>query len=385
MENIIEKLAFEFADEMTQIRHVLHRNPELGNCEYKTSALIKEKLTEWGIFHEPMAGTGIKAVIRGKGDNAVLLRADMDALPIKEESGVSFASETDGCMHACGHDMHVACLLGAAKILNNIKDTLNGSVVLIFQPDEEGNGGAERMIKEGVLDKPKVTAAFALHVEPLEETGYLQIKDGSVMASPDDFKITITGAGGHGAYPEKCVNPIDIGARILRRYKTEIKNDPKKRIVTICSFNGGTCRNVIPDTAVLTGTARSLDNETRRELKEKLRSIAEKTAEEMGGKAEFDFNELFPPVINNADMNAVVRRAAAELTCVKGITAPEHAAMTGDDFSYFTECLPSAYFKLGVGNKEAAYPLHSSKFRADDRAMPIGAAILAQTAAEYLM
>ncbi len=389
MENKIENAAFEIAGELAQIRHTIHKNPELGNREFETSAYIKRKLDEYGIPYKSMCGTGIKAVIHGGASSeksAVLLRADMDALPIKEESGVDFASENSGCMHACGHDMHTACLIGAAKILNNIRDTLNGSVVLAFQPDEEGNGGAQRMIEEGILNNPAVTAAFALHVEPLEETGFLQIKNGSVMASPDDFAITITGVGGHGAYPGKCVNPIEIGAEILRRYKTEIKNDPQKHIVTICSFNGGTCRNSIPDTAVMTGTARSLDNITRRRIKRALSEIAEETALSMGGYAKFDFNELFPPVVNNESMNKIVERAAEKLSCVRGITVLNKASMAGDDFAYFSNAVPGAYFKLGVGNKEidAVYPIHSPKFRADDAALPIGAAVLAQTAAEYL-
>ena len=387
MKNIIEEKAFFIADELKDIRHTLHKNPELGNREFKTSEFIKQKLTEYGIPYESMAGTGVKAIIRGNDDGkAVLLRADMDALPIKEESGVEFASETGGLMHACGRDVHVTCLLGAAKILNEIKDGINGNIVLAFQPDEEGDGGAERMIAEGIMDNPKVSAAFALHVEPLEKTGFLQIKNGPVMASPDDFEIIITGTGGHGAYPEKCVNPIEIGAEILKRYKERIINDPEKRVVSICSFNGGTCRNAIPDSAVLTGTARSLDNETRRNLKHDLQEIAEITATEMGGKAEFNFNVLFPPVINDERMNETVKRAAGRLECIKGITVLPHAAMTGDDFSYFSQIVPGAYFKLGVGNEKigAVYPIHSPKFRADDSALPIGAAIMAQTAVEYL-
>ena len=387
MKNVIDDKAFKIADELKKIRHTLHKNPELGNAEFKTSELIKQKLTEFGIPYEVMAGTGVKAVIRGNdGGRAVLLRADMDALPIKDESGVEFASETNGLMHACGHDVHVTCLLGAAKILNEIKDRLNGNVVLAFQPDEEGDGGAERMIAEGIMDNPKVGAAFALHVEPLEETGKIQIKNGPIMASPDDFEIIITGTGGHGAYPEKCVNPIEIGAEILKRYKEQIINDPEKRVVSICSFNGGTCRNAIPDSAILTGTARSLDNETRRELKDKLQSIAENTAKEMGGRAEFNFNVLFPPVINDENMNEIVKKAADRLDCINGITVLPHAAMTGDDFSYFSQAVPGAYFKLGVGNTQidAVYPLHSPKFRADDNALPIGAAIMAQIAEEYL-
>lgn len=384
---MIEKAAFDMAEELIEIRHMLHENPEIGGVEYKTSALIGEKLKEYGIPFSVMNKTGVKGVIAGHGGGkTVLLRADIDALPISEESGVSYASKNDGFMHACGHDIHTAALLGAACILNTVKDKLNGNVVLVFQPNEEGDGGALPMISEGVMDNPRVDAAFAMHVEPLEETGNIQIKDGAIMASPDDFEIIIRGTGGHGAYPEKCVNPIDIGAEIVRRYNREIVNDIDKQAVSICSFNGGSCRNAIPDTVTVTGTARSLDNETRFALKEQLQRIAEETAEEMGGRAEFDFNVLFPPVINNAQMNKIVIEAGKRLKCVDKVVTLPRAAMTGDDFAYFAEKVPSSYFKLGVGNKDigAVYPLHSPRFAADDNAIAIGAAMLAQIAAEYL-
>lgn len=379
---MIEEIAFSISEELKEIRHALHENPELGGCEFKTSQLIQDKLKEYNIPFDVMNNTGVRGFIDGgKSGRTVLLRADIDALPITEESGVSYASKIQGCMHACGHDVHTACLLGAAKLLSRMKDEIAGNVVLIFQPNEEGDGGALPMINEGAMEN--VDAAFSLHVEPLEETGNIQIKDGSIMASPDDFEIIIHGTGGHGAYPEKCVNPLEIGAEIVRRYKTEIENDPERNVVTICSFNGGTCRNAVPDTAILTGTARSLDNETRFKLKDTLTKIAIDTAKNMGGSAEFNFNVLFPPVINSAEMNKVVTAAAKKLTCVKEIHTLPRAAMAGDDFAYFAERVPSAYFKLGVGNG-VKYPIHSPKFVADDNALPIGAALMAAIAVEYL-
>ena len=289
-------------------------------------------------------------------------------------------------MHACGHDIHAACLLGAAKILHDMRSELHGTVKCVFQPAEEGDGGALPMIQTGIMENPHVDGAFALHVEPLEETGNIQIKDGSVMASPDDFEIVITGVGGHGAVPEKCVNPVTAGAMIIDAYKNIVSEFENPCVVTICTFNAGTCRNVVPDTAVLTGTARSLDNKTRFALRDRLIELAETTAEKIGAKAEFRFNQLFPPVVNNADMNKIVIESAKKLDSVKNIVTLEKASMTGDDFSYFSELVPGAYFKLGVGNKEigACYPLHSPKFKADDRALPIGAAIMAQSAVEFL-
>lgn len=385
--NIIEQTAYRIAEELTEIRKQLHQIPELGKREIMTSELIKEKLTEYGISFKVMYTTGIAGIIRGAAPGkTVLLRADMDALPVNEESGVDFVSKHKGCMHACGHDVHMTCLLGAAKILNEIKDSLCGNIVLVFQPNEELEGGALPMIEEGVMNDPPVDAAFALHVEPLEEVGNIQIRDGAIMASPDDFEIIINGTGGHGAYPEKCINPIEIASRIVERYKNEIPNDINKQVVSICSFNAGSCRNAIPPQAVITGTARSLNGEVRKNLRRKLQAIAEDTAREMGGRAIFNFSLLFPPVINDKEMNDVVKSAAKKLSCVKNIVTLERASMTGDDFSYFGEIVPASYFKLGVGNKDidAVYPLHNPKFRADNNALPIGAAIMAQTAAEFL-
>lgn len=388
MTNKTETAAYAMADALTETRHSLHRIPEPGKKEIKTSSLIRGRLDKFGIAYKTVCTTGTVCTIRGTGDNdrTVLLRADIDALPITEESGVDFASEHHGCMHACGHDVHTTCLLGAAKILNDMRDEFSGTAVLVFQPNEELEGGALPMINAGILDNPRVDAAFALHVEPLERVGNIQIRDGAIMASPDDFEIVIHGTGGHGAYPEKCTNPIEIGARILERYRDEVPNDVEKQVVSICSFNAGNCRNAIPQTAVMTGTARSLDREVRKKLRERLEDIAKQTARDMGGRAEFNFSLLFPPVINDTEANDYVRAAAKHLDCVKNVVTLERASMTGDDFSYFGEIVPSSYFKLGVGNADigAVYPLHSPKFRADDAALPIGAAMMAQVALEYL-
>lgn len=240
------------------------------------------------------------------------------------------------------------------------------------------------MIEEGIMENPHVDGAFALHVEPLEKVGNIQIKDGSVMASPDDYEIIIHGIGGHGAYPEKCVNPLSVGAAILEKYHTLSRDYNLPCVVTICSFNGGSCRNAVPDTAVLTGTARSLDPVTRKRLIELLEKTAQETAKDMGASVEFNFNVLFPPVINSAEMNKIVSASAKKLGL--GIVHLESASMAGDDFAYFGERVPSAYFKLGVGNKEigACYPIHSPKFKADENALPIGAALMAQTAVDFL-
>lgn len=386
---MIEEKAFQIKDELISIRRHLHRTPETDFEEIKTSSFIRSKLDDYGIPYTTSAKTGTVALIKGKNSNkTVLLRADIDGLPIKDESKFEIKSEREGYMHACGHDIHATCLLGAAKILNDIKDELNGNVKLVFQPAEEGVGGALPMIEDGILENPHVDAAFALHVEPLEKTGNIQVKDGSIMASPDDFKIVVHGVGGHASAPEKCVNPVTIGTAIITEFEklnaTVLKDKPC--VMTVCYFNGGTCNNAIPQTAEIMGTARSLDNETREMLIELLDKTAHETAKKHGTTIDFTFNKLFPPVVNNSEMNDVIRNSAKKLTCINEVVTLDKPAMAGDDFSYFGENVPSAYFKLGVRNVEkgAVYPIHSPKFIADEDALPIGSAILSQTAVDYL-
>lgn len=386
---MIEEKAFQIKDELISILRHLHRTPETDFEEIKTSSFIRSKLDDYGIPYTTSAKTGTVALIKGKNSNkTVLLRADIDGLPIKDESKFEIKSEREGYMHACGHDIHATCLLGAAKILNDIKDELNGNVKLVFQPAEEGVGGALPMIEDGILENPHVDAAFALHVEPLEKTGNIQVKDGSIMASPDDFKIVVHGVGGHASAPEKCVNPVTIGTAIITEFEklnaTVLKDKPC--VMTVCYFNGGTCNNAIPQTAEIMGTARSLDNETREMLIELLDKTAHETAKKHGTTIDFTFNKLFPPVVNNSEMNDVIRNSAKKLTCINKVVTLDKPAMAGDDFSYFGENVQSAYFKLGVGNVEkgAVYPIHSPKFIADEDALPIGSAILSQTAVDYL-
>lgn len=386
---MIEKLAFNMKDELISIRRQLHKIPETDFEEVKTSAFIRKKLDEFGIPYTISAKTGTVALISGKkSGKTVLLRADIDGLPIKDESEFEVKSERVGYMHACGHDIHTACLLGAAKILGEIRDSLNGNVKLVFQPAEEGIGGALPMIEEGALKNPHVDGAFALHVEPLEKTGTVQIKNGSIMASPDDFKIIIHGVGGHASAPGECVNPVTIGAEIVRALDalndTVLKDAPC--VMTVCCFNGGSCNNAIPSSAVIMGTARSLDSETREMLTVLIEKTARETAEKKGAHIEYIFNKLFPPLINDKEMNGIVKKSAEKLGCIKNIVTLEKPSMAGDDFSYFCERTKGAYFKLGVGNPDigAVHPIHSPKFTADENAIPAGSALMAQIAVDFL-
>lgn len=387
---MFKEKAEKMQPELSMMYRHLHKIPEISFCEFKTSQYIQNKLTEYGIKFRVLSGTGICADIKGEKDNilcekTVLLRADIDALPIEEKSGVEFASEHKGYMHACGHDAHTVCLLGAAKLLNANRDIFSGTVRIIFQPAEEGDGGALPMIQENVLEN--VNAAFALHVEPLEEAGNIQVKYGSLMASPDDFELTVTGKGGHGAYPHKCIDPILTASMIVNAYQTAVSRhiDPMTpAAVSVCSFHAGNCTNAIPDTAHLTGTARSLDYKTRKELMYILEKIAVDTASSMGAECDFVFKPLFPPVINDKKMTDIVVKTAEELGM--GVTWLEKASMAGDDFAYFLEKVPGSYFKLGVGNKEKGiiYPIHSPMFRIEESVLHLGSAALADTAVNFL-
>lgn len=387
---MIYDIAKQMNDKLISVRRTLHKMPETAFEEVKTSQFIQNYLKELGIPFHVVAKTGVVGLIKGANEGkTILLRADIDGLPVTEQSDVEFKSEHEGFMHACGHDVHTTCLLGAAEILNNMKSELCGNVKIVFQPAEEGVGGALPMIEEGVMENPHVDACAAMHVEPFEKCGNIQIKDGAIMASPDDFELTVYGKGGHGAYPHLCVDPILIASMIVNAYQTIVSRhfDPMTPcVVSVCSFNSGTCTNVIPDKAVLTGTARSLDKETRAKLAYLLEKIAVDTAQSMGGTCDFKFKPLYPPTINDKHMNEVLIKSAKEITAINEVVRLETASMAGEDFAYFGEHAPSVYFKLGIGNEDESLnrPLHHSQFTVNENAIHIGAALMAETAYNYL-
>lgn len=375
-------------DELLEIRRTIHKNPELSGEEIQTSRYIRKKLDEYAIPYTEIADNATMAIIKGKsGGKTVLLRADIDALPIDEKNDLPYKSQKSGVMHACGHDIHTACVLYAGKVLNEMKDNFCGNVKLVFQPSEETDGGAEKMIDWGVMENPKVDGAFALHVEPLEKCGFIQIKDDAIMASPDDFEIEITGRGGHGAVPHECIDPITLASMIVLQYNTVAAKYFSAQVpcvVTVCSISGGYCPNVIPDTVTMLGTARSLDEDTRERLAEILEKIAVDICENADAKCRFVFNKRFPPTINDHNMNVIVENAAAKIPGIKGITHLKYSSMCGDDFAYFARKVPSAYFKLGIGNDICKSPIHSAEFMADEDALPIGVSILVQSTLDFL-
>ncbi len=371
-----------------KIREELHRYPETDFTEFKTKEIIERELQALEIEYCTLAKTGTVAVIEGKSaGKTVLLRADIDGLPILEKTDVPFKSLREGYMHACGHDVHTACLLGAAKILKKMRGEIEGCVKLVFQPAEEGVGGAKPMIDAGVLKNPDVDAAFAMHVEPLEQVGNIQLRDGAIMASPDEFTLKITGVGGHGSMPHRCVDPIAAAAAVINEFQKVVRTSLspfEPCVVSVCSIHSGTCPNVIPQEATIEGTVRSFDESVRRKIAHILERTANEVSLSMGAKCEFEFRFLYPPLINNGSMNMIVANAARKINSIKEIIYLDNPSMAGDDFSYFAQNVPASYFKLGVGNDKINYPIHSPYFDIDNKALQIGAELMAEIAADYL-
>lgn len=388
----IQAAAKKLADEMIKNRRMIHQHPELAFQEKWTSDFVKKQLDNLSIsYQDNIAETGVCALIQGKKGpgRTVLLRADMDALPLEECSGVAYASQQPGKMHACGHDLHTAILLGAAKIIKSMEDQFSGNVKLMFQPAEEGAGGAEPMIQAGILTDPPVDAALGLHVETEFDCGTIAVKSGALMASPDEFDITITGRGGHAAYPHTAVDPVLVAAKVIEGLQSIISRCLAPSVpaaVTVCMINGGSSYNIIPDTVRLGGTARAVDFETREKLFKLIEQITRGICAAMGATCEFAFRYMYPPLINDADMIALVCRSARELIGDSGIVQLDSPFMGGEDFAYVAKEVPAAFFHLGCRNEQkgCVYPLHSPKFRADEDCMPLGAAILAHAALSYL-
>ncbi|MDY3928208.1 MAG: M20 family metallopeptidase [Clostridia bacterium] len=386
---MVYEFANEISDELIKIRRYLHTIPELEFEEFETSKFIKSYLDRLGIKYESVLETGIAALIegkRGKG-KTILIRADIDALPLDEKNNIDYKSSNPGKMHACGHDAHITCLLGLCMILKKMNFDFCGNIKAVFQPAEEGSGGALPMIEQGVMKNPNVDAAIALHVEPLCSVGTLQYRNGAIMASPDDFKITIKGIGGHGACPDKCINPIYAVSELILKINNIVKDnfdDISKCIVSVCTVKGGSFNNIIPDSVEITGTARSLDNDTRTKIEALLLKYTKETSAANNCGYEFTFNKLYPPVINDKKMNNIVIESAKNIPEIKKIIELEKSSMTGDDFSYFAQLVPASYFKLGVGNDIIKNPLHSSEFNIDEKSLHLGAAVLTEAALKYL-
>jgi amidohydrolase len=365
----------------TELRREIHRHPELGFEEHRTAALVERELGELGIDHRRVAKTGVVGVIRGAlQGRTVGLRADMDALPIDEESGEPFASEVPGRMHACGHDAHTAMLLGAARSLQAARETLSGNVVLLFQPAEEGPGGALPMIEAGVMDaEPRIEAVGMLHVDVRMDAGGISITPGPVNAAADEFYVTVHGAGGHGAAPHKALDAIPCAAATVLALQNIAarETDPLASVVvTIGTIAGGYRNNVIADSVKLGGTVRTTDPAVRNEMQARLRRIVDGVASAYGCSAELEVIYGYPPVVNDPALaRAFTGFVRATTPIVVHALAP---TMGAEDFAYFAQRVPGLLVRLGVRDEARGviHNAHSSRFRLDEAAIPVGIATL---------
>ena len=381
--------ALELKDEIIANRRHIHKNAETGLDLPKTKAYVMEKLTEYGL--EPKdCGYGVTATL-GKGGKVLLLRADMDALPMPEESGEEFACPTGKEAHTCGHDFHAAMLLTAAKMLKEKEDTLEGTIKLMFQPAEETFEGSKNMIENGILENPPVDAALAYHVSPGKmPIGLFMYNDkDTMMYSVDGFKITIHGKGSHGAYPHVGVDPINIGVHIHLALQELIarESDPTHScVLTIGQFAGGTAANIIPETAVLQGTIRTNKPEARELLVRRMKEVAEKTAAVYNGTVDIEMISEVPPLICNPKLTDEVVGYMQELG-IPGLTPyPGISASASEDFAVIAEKVPSTFMYLSAGylDERGQYPAHHPKAQFNEDVCPIGAACLAHCASQWL-
>ncbi len=363
---------------LTEVYRALHRVPEVGRDLPETTAFVTARLDEMGVAWRPCAGGVLAELPAPPGGPLLALRADMDALPVDERTGLPWASERPGAMHACGHDAHTACALGALRLLKEGERPPSGLRVL-FQPDEEGDGGAARMIADGALDG--VTAALALHVAPDLPAGKVAAANGRVRAASDMFTVTLRGRGCHGAYPHTGIDAVVGGAQILVSLQTLVsrETDPLDSVaLTVGHFEAGHARNVIPDTARFDGIIRTLTPRTRRRVRSRLAELVEGMARALRLTAETTVVPGYPPVVNDPAEAARARKAAAALLGPENVVVPEFPQMGVDDFAYLAEKVPGCYAELGcLTPGRAAEPLHSPRFFPDENCLPVGAALVA--------
>ena len=380
----IKELARQSAPEFIGIRHHLHAHPELSYQEFETSKFVQGKLSEYHIPFEVKATTGVVGIIEGKNPQSrvVALRADMDALPITEENDVAYKSTKPGVMHACGHDVHTTCLLGAAKILSQTKNEWEGTVKLLFQPGEEKNpGGASLLIKENALAHPRPECIFALHVNPQLEVGHLSFRGGKVMASADEIYITIKSKGGHAAAPHLTADTILIASQLVVALQQVISRnrDPlSPSVLSITSFQGGYTTNVIPSEVKLMGTFRAMDEEWRFKAHDLIRKLSTELVQAMGAEIDLHIDVGYPTVYNNEDLNTAAKKIA-EAYMGEGFVGETEIRMGAEDFGYYSQQIPGCFFRLGTANKEKGITsgVHTPKFNIDESAIEIGIGIMA--------
>lgn len=384
------KEAEKIKDQLVDWRRDFHSHPELDFELYRTSEKVRKFLDEEGIEYYITAKVGICAIIRGsKSGKTVALRGDMDALPIQDAKKCSYASKHEGKMHACGHDVHTTILMGAAKLLNSIKDELKGNVKLLFEPAEETSGGARVMIPEGVLENPKVDAVIGLHVDEEINAGQIGIKQGIVNAASNPFKIKIIGKGGHGASPSSTVDPVIIACNVINALQTIISRElppVAPGVLTVGSIHGGTAGNIIPGEVNISGIIRTMQVEHRAYVKKRLTEITEGIVKSMRGTCEIQIEESYPCLHNDNNMYELLKNSAKKIIGEDKINILENPSMGVESFAYFSMERPAVFYYLGCKNEDKGItnPAHGNLFDVDEACIPIGVAIQCQAVVDAL-
>ncbi len=388
MLQIIKELAKNYKEEFIGIRRHLHANPELSYKEFETSAFVQNKLKEYGIAPRVIATTGVTAIIEGKNPSKriIALRADMDALPIEENSVQPYVSKNKGVMHACGHDVHSTCLLGASKILMETRSQWEGTVKLVFQPGEEKNpGGASYMIRDGVLENPAPQKMIALHVNPALEVGEFSFREGMAMASADEIYITIKAKGGHAAAPQYTADPILIASHIIISLQQIISRNnvpTNPSVLSITAIHGGNTTNVIPAEVKLMGTFRAMDETWRFDAHQRIKKMTEQIALSMGAVAEVNIDVGYPFVFNDPELTRQAYKLAEQFAGKENVSETE-LRMGAEDFAYYSQKVPATFFRLGTGNKKKGITaiVHTPVFDIDEDAIEQGMGMMAWLAA----
>jgi len=383
----VEKLVDKILPDIVSIRHTIHQNPELALEEHDTAALIRKALESTGIsLLEPFLETDVVAILEGKGAGGnVTLRADIDALPLQEKTGLPYQSKRDGFMHACGHDGHTAMLIGSAMILSELKDHFEGSVRFVFQPGEEVVAAGKDLVAKGALGNPEPDAVFALHAWPGTPEGSIASKPGVLLVAADFFKITVQGKGAHGSRPEVSIDPILIAARIVEALQTiasRMVSALDSAVVSVCRICGGTNSNIIPDLVEMEGTTRYLDPKIGEKISEYMEQIIKGVCDSMGASYEFSYTGTYIPTVNNHDIVALGKKVAEDILGASNWIELKTPSMGAEDFAYYIRDYPGAMFRLGMGKEGAT--LHNPHFDFNDNALKNGILFLVCAALEAL-
>ena len=382
----IHDLAQQFHADTVAMRRHLHMHPELSFQEVETSKWVAAQLDAMGVeYRQGVAGTGLVALLKGRNPKlkTVALRADMDALPITEANKVDYKSRNEGVMHACGHDVHTASLLGAVRILQNVREGFEGTVKCLFQPGEERlPGGASMMIAEGALENPKPSSIFGQHVHPPLRAGTIGLKSGIYMASADEIYVTVKGRGGHGAMPHECIDPVMMSAQLIVTLQQLVSRYADPTMPTVLTFgkinSTGGATNIIPNEVKLEGTFRTMDEKWRKEAHLRMKEIAESLVKSLGGACEFNIVKGYPVLFNNEILSAQTKQWAVDyLGKDKVVDLPPR--MTAEDFAYYSQVMPACFYRLGTGNPERGItsPVHTDTFDIDEAALTTGMGLMA--------